>query len=32
MHMENRNSIEDIVRCFKNIDYDKLVSNVGLGR
>lgn len=31
MHMENRNPIEDIARFFKNIDYDRLISNAGLG-
>lgn len=29
--MEKRNPIEDIARFFKNIDYDKLINNAGLG-
>lgn len=29
--MENKYSIEDITRFFKNIDYDKLIHNAGLG-
>ncbi len=28
--MEKNNPIEDIARFFKNIDYDKLISNAGL--
>lgn len=29
--MGNKNFIEDFVSFFKNIDYDKLINNVGLG-
>ena len=31
MGVHNSNPIEDIARFFKNIDYDKLISNAGLG-
>lgn len=30
-NMRNSNPIEDIARFFKNIDYDKLINNAGLG-
>jgi len=27
--MDNKNPIDDVVRFFKNIDYDKLINNTG---